>query len=199
MNGGRVGVIDRTYVTPATVQVFLQKGDVPQLLVESLGRIDYGPPLLDQRKGIVGSVTVGGSVLANWAMYSLQLDELPISVLSPTSAPAPTGTNTPPLFYRGSFQLDNAEGKPALNLDTFLSLPDGVKGVVWVNGHKRARYWRVGPQQSLYGPGCILRTGRNEVVVLELEPGNNIGDFTAYGSAVREWFNNPDPDAPVFA
>lgn len=47
VNGQRVGVIDRIYETPATVQVSLQKGDVLQLLVENLGRIDYGQALLD--------------------------------------------------------------------------------------------------------------------------------------------------------
>lgn len=93
-------------------------------------------------------------------MHSLQLDELPISVLAPAAPPSNTSANIPPLFYRGLFQVDNAEGKPALNLDTFLSLPDGVKGVVWVNGHKLGRYWRIGPQQSLYVPGCILTSGQ---------------------------------------
>ncbi|KKA16128.1 Beta-galactosidase [Rasamsonia emersonii CBS 393.64] len=131
VNGQRVGVIDRIYETPATVQVSLQKGRCAAAA------------------GIVGNVTVGGTVLTNWAMHSLQLDELPISVLAPAAPPSNTSANIPPLFYRGLFQVDNAEGKPALNLDTFLSLPDGVKGVVWVNGHKLGRYWRIGPQQSL--------------------------------------------------
>jgi beta-galactosidase len=41
------------------------------------------------------------------------------------------------------------------------------KGIVFVNGHNLGRYWRIGPQQTLYLPGCWLRQGHNEVLVLE--------------------------------
>jgi beta-galactosidase len=29
------------------------------------------------------------------------------------------------------------------------------------------RYWQVGPQQTLYVPGCWLKKGVNEIVVFE--------------------------------
>lgn len=52
----------------------------------------------------------------------------------------------------------------------------------------------VGPQQSLYLPGTVLKAGeQNEIVVLELEPGNS-GVLTARTEPERVWFNNPDPD-----
>ena len=46
---------------------------------------------------------------------------------------------------------------------------DWTKGLVWVNGHNLGRYWRIGPQQTLYVPGPWLKPGHNEVLVLEYE------------------------------
>ncbi len=43
------------------------------------------------------------------------------------------------------------------------------KGCVWVNSHNLGRFWYIGPQQTLYLPGTILKNGANEIVVFELE------------------------------
>jgi len=40
--------------------------------------------------------------------------------------------------------------------------------VVWINGHNLGRYWSIGPQQTLYVPAEWLKTGKNDIVVLEL-------------------------------
>jgi beta-galactosidase len=45
------------------------------------------------------------------------------------------------------------------------------KGLVWINGHNLGRYWQVGPQQSLFVPAPWLKTGANEVIVLDLLEG----------------------------
>ena len=42
------------------------------------------------------------------------------------------------------------------------------KGQVYVNGHAIGRFWNIGPQQTLYLPGCWLKQGRNEVIVLDV-------------------------------
>jgi len=47
------------------------------------------------------------------------------------------------------------------------------KGSVWINGHNLGRYWRIGPQQSLFVPAAWLKKGTNEIIVLDLEPGRN--------------------------
>ena len=73
-----------------------------------------------------------------------------------------------PVYYSGSFTLDKVG-------DTFLDMEKWGKGIVFVNGHNLGRYWRVGPQQTLYVPGCWLRKGRNEVVVFE-----QINDYRKY-------------------
>ncbi len=42
------------------------------------------------------------------------------------------------------------------------------KGDLWVNGHCLGRYWNIGPTQTAYAPGCWLRAGENEIVILDL-------------------------------
>jgi beta-galactosidase len=43
------------------------------------------------------------------------------------------------------------------------------KGMVWVNGFNIGRFWKIGPQQTLFMPGCWLKKGSNEIIVLDLE------------------------------
>lgn len=38
-----------------------------------------------------------------------------------------------------------------------------------VNGFPLGRYWRRGPQRTLYVPRPVVRAGTNEIVVLELD------------------------------
>jgi len=65
-----------------------------------------------------------------------------------------------PVVYEGSFTL-NAIG------DTFLDMENWGKGIVFVNGINLGRYWKIGPQQTLYLPGCFLKKGINKVIVFE--------------------------------
>lgn len=50
------------------------------------------------------------------------------------------------------------------------------KGYVWVNGNNLGRYWQAGPQLRLFCPGAWLRTGANEIKILNLwgEAGSDI-------------------------
>ena len=64
-------------------------------------------------------------------------------------------------YYRGYFDLKKVG-------DTFLNFETWGKGQVWVNGHAMGRIWSIGPQQTLYVPGCWLRKGKNEVIVLDI-------------------------------
>ena len=47
--------------------------------------------------------------------------------------------------------------------DTFLDMRKWGKGHVWVNGHHLGRFWKIGPQQSLYVPVGWLKKGRNSI------------------------------------
>jgi hypothetical protein len=199
VNGIRLSVIDSQYQYPANISVSLQPGDKLQLLVENLGRVNYysrGTPyqnyLQDPHKGIVGNVTLGGSVLLSWDMYTFPLNDLS------RIGNASTFNTSTPLFYRGIFTIDKPSSTESLELDTFLTIPAGVKGNVWVNGFHLGRFWRVGPQQSLYCPGTLLRVDgvANEVTVLELEPDGIKGPMIAFGQSERTWGNYTDEDCP---
>jgi hypothetical protein len=199
VNGVRKGVIDAIYKTPATVNVQLSSGDKLWLFVENLGRVDYGGSILDQRKGIVGSVTIGGTKLSgSWNHYSFPLSAPPDGI-SAKATPREESANRvnrtvsvangPPVWYHGSFTTSNS----GLAADTFLELPGGVKGIVYVNGFNLGRYWTIGPQQQLFLPGSLLKTGTpNDIVVLELSPGT--ASRIARGVVTRTWGNTADPD-----
>ena len=170
-------------------------GDTVSLLVENLGRVDYWSleaytfdALGDPYKGIVGNVTIGNFTLKSWKMKSFPLDKGPLL----TSSTSTSEVAAPPMLYSGVFKVQNYSS-PA-ELDTFITVPNGTKGMVWVNGFSLGRYWIIGPQQSLYLPGTILKAGqKNDIVVLELEPEPD-RPMVAKGEAVRTWSNNPDPD-----
>ena len=64
-------------------------------------------------------------------------------------------------YYRGYFNLKKVG-------DTFINMEAFGKGQVYVNGHALGRFWQIGPQQTLYLPGCWLKKGKNEVIVLDV-------------------------------
>lgn len=92
------------------------------ILVENMGRVNYGPHLQDP-KGILGNVTLNGAVLRNWTIYPLHLDDFVgrkksslIKLKSKSSVQIPS-------FYHGNIP-PAPEGIP---MDTFLKLPGWFK------------------------------------------------------------------------
>ncbi|MGI5451167.1 glycoside hydrolase family 35 protein [Streptomyces sp. CA-243310] len=155
LDGQPVGVLSRESHEHALTFSVPRPGGVLTILVENQGRVNYGPGIHD-RKGLLGRVLLNGSPLDGWTSRPLPLgtlEDLPFG----TAPDTPTG----PAFHRGTFETD----RPA---DTFLYLDGWTKGNAWINGFALGRYWSRGPQRSLYVPGPVLRTGVNEVVVLEL-------------------------------
>jgi beta-galactosidase len=152
--GKLLGILDRRK-KETKLDVTLEAGAPLEILVDASGRVNFGPHLVDDRKGIVGVVKLNGEELKGWDMFPLPLDKL--SKLKFKSKPA-----IGPAFFRAIFDM-----KPAG--DTFLDLRGWGKGYVWVNGHNLGRYWGVGPQQSLFCPGVWLKTVRNEIIVLDLD------------------------------
>ena len=72
------------------------------------------------------------------------------------------------------------------------------KGQVYVNGHPVGRFWHIGPQQTLYVPGCWLKPGRNEVIVLDVvgtkKPvlfGQNLPELNKLNVEKSRTHNNP--------
>lgn len=72
---------------------------------------------------------------------------------------------TGPRILIGHFDIPNEEPK-----DTFLNTDGWGKGIALINGHNLGRYWPlIGPQLTLYVPGDHLKTGKNTLILIELE------------------------------
>jgi len=156
INGKRAGVLDRR-LKQDSLLLNLPKGKVRlDILVENLGRINFGPYLLKNKKGITESVRFNGGEIKGWQMFSLPFEN--VTLFSGKSSQAVTDA---PVLKRGSFDLQTIG-------DTYLDMRSWGKGSAWINGHNLGRYWSIGPQQTLYVPAEWLRKGKNEIVVLEL-------------------------------
>ncbi|XP_035516916.1 beta-galactosidase [Morone saxatilis] len=169
VDGVAVGILERNKAI--TVNLTGKAGSQVDILVENMGRINYGREINDF-KGLVSNLTLGKDTLLGWTMYSLSIDEAVsqglLGELKPTDAPQPAALSLP-AFYEGSFIIP--DGIPDLPQDTYIKLPKWRKGQVWINGFNLGRYWPSrGPQVTLFVPANILSTAApNNVTVLELE------------------------------
>ena len=131
------------------------------ILVENLGRINFGPHLLKNFKGITESVLLNGREIKGWEMFSLPFEQVDdISFLKKRDTDH-YKANEGPQLKRGYFNIE----EPG---DTYLDMSKWGKGCVWINGHHLGRYWDIGPQQTIYVPAEWLKKGSNKVTVLEL-------------------------------
>ncbi len=154
VNGEARGVLERKE-SEAGVPVTLKAGDQLDILVENLGRVNFGAEVFD-RKGIVEHVRFGQQLQFGWRIHTLPLQ----SVDSLLFVPFERVVNAP-AFYRAPFEVDEVA-------DTFLSLEGWTKGVALINGFNLGRYWETGPQKTLYVPAPLLKQGMNELVIFEL-------------------------------
>jgi beta-galactosidase len=136
-------------------------GDVVRLevLVENLGRVNYGPGI-GRHKGLLGPALVDRRIVQGWDSTPVALQEWSSVELAGAVASGPATTQAG--FAVATFHVDTLA-------DTFLALPGSSRGLVWVNGFLLGRYWEIGPQVTLYCPAPLLRVGENTVTVLELE------------------------------
>lgn len=125
------------------------------ILVENMGRVNYGPKLFDE-KGIVGGIRLGQRYHFGWDHYCLPMEEL-FRLNWQNAAPS-----TVPTFYKGTLSI---EGTPC---DTFLKTEHFTKGFAVVNGFNIGRFYNpAGPTKTLYVPGPFLRQGNNEIIIFE--------------------------------
>ena len=156
INGQPAGVLDRR-LNQDSISIALPAGKVKlDILVENLGRINFGKYLLENKKGITEKVLFAGSEVKNWEMYGL-----PMSTVAALPFKSNFKSDHTPVIKKAVFTLDKVG-------DTYLDMSKWGKGSVWLNGHNLGRYWEVGPQQTLYIPAEWLKKGTNELVVAEL-------------------------------
>ncbi|MGD0346584.1 MAG: beta-galactosidase family protein [Terracidiphilus sp.] len=161
-NGELVGTLDRR-LEQNHLHIDLKEPRTRlDILVENSGRVNFGPEIRGERKGITKQVTLNGKPLAGWQIYPLPMSD-------PGKLPFHAGGCYGPCFYRATLQIDHSA-------DTFLDTGSIVKGFVWVNGHPLGRAWNIGPQKTLYLPGPWLHSGANEVIVFDLDgaPGRTV-------------------------
>jgi beta-galactosidase len=189
-----IGKIDRVKNEKSLTIPAVKKGAELIIIVEGMGRINFGRAIKDF-KGIVGNVTLTTEtddvemVLTpkNWMNVAIPDDyETAVKTLDMVkgvndqvaagkvkgSVPALAFTQgyeeskklsdiMKPGYHRGYFNLSKVG-------DTFLNFETWGKGQVYVNGHAMGRIWSIGPQQTLYVPGCWLKKGKNEIIVLDI-------------------------------
>jgi beta-galactosidase len=189
-----IGKIDRVKNEKSLTIPAVKKGAELMIIVEGMGRINFGRAIKDF-KGIVGNVTLTTEtddmemVLTpkNWMNVAIPDDyQTAVKALDMVkgvndqvaagkvkgSVPALAFTQgyegskkladiMKPGYHRGYFNLKKVG-------DTFLNFETWGKGQVYVNGHALGRIWSIGPQQTLYVPGCWLKKGKNEIIVLDV-------------------------------
>lgn len=171
INGKFIGKIDRVLYESTLTLPSVKEGDILTILVEGMGRINFGRAIKDF-KGITDKALITTEVnghattydLKNWEMSTIPDDHatavraLETPRTEPKTASQPEGKLG---YYRGYFNLKKVG-------DTFINMETWGKGQVYVNGHAIGRFWGIGPQQTLYMPGCWLKKGKNEIIVLDV-------------------------------
>ena len=166
-----VGSIDRVKNEKSLMLPPVKKGDVLNILVEAMGRINFGRAIKDF-KGITSDVQLlteqdGHEMtynLKHWVIRTMADDYEAIKTAMAANrveAKDNEAIVSDGGYFKGEFTLKKVG-------DTFLNFEAFGKGQVWVNGHAMGRIWHIGPQQTLYIPGCWLKKGKNEVIVLDI-------------------------------
>lgn len=174
VDGKYIGKIDRVKNEKTLMLPPVEKGAELCIRIEAMGRINFGRAIKDY-KGITKEVTISAEMdgheaswnLKNWTIvpipdnYETAVKALSVGTETSKRTRQHAKLLTKAGYYRGHFTLR----KPG---NTFLNMEAFGKGQVYVNGHAIGRFWNIGPQQTLYLPGCWLKQGRNEVIVLDV-------------------------------
>ncbi len=147
---------DRELLTEHEVDVSMEKGASLDILMENMGRVNYGPYLERQRKGIDQGVQVNFHMHSGWTHYCLPLDNLKKLDFSKGCAEGE------PAFYEFTLMVE----EPA---DTFLDFTGFGKGCAFLNGFNLGRFWEIGPQKRLYIPAPLFKEGENQIILFETE------------------------------
>ena len=166
LDGRPVGTLDRTKQLETLTLPAAKAGTRLTLILEGMGRINFGWGIHDF-KGLAGKATItseDGNALFTIEPKQWEMSTLPDTYENCTRAftrKVESKLQTKAGYYRGFFHLKRVG-------DTFLHTEAFGKGLVYVNGYAIGRIWHKGPQQTLYVPGCWLKKGKNEVIVMDI-------------------------------
>lgn len=161
VDGRLLARLDRRKGENEVMLPVLKAGARLDILVEAMGRVNFDRSIHD-RKGITEKVELLSKSatldLKNWKVYNFPVDYPFVATRNYEDNARVNG----PAYYRATFQLDKTG-------DTFIDMQTWGKGMVWINGYALGRFWEIGPQQTLFLPGCWLKKGENEIIVLDLK------------------------------
>lgn len=166
IDGKYIGKLDRRNGEKQLDIPACAEGAQLDILVEAMGRINFGRAIKDF-KGITEKVELknGGRTteLKGWKVYNLEdrYEGYKGLKFEPLKSVKDVQGQRVPGCYRATFHVE----KPG---DTFLNFETWGKGLVYVNGYGIGRIWEIGPQQTLYVPGCWLKEGENEILVFDI-------------------------------
>ena len=168
VDGVEAGFLDRRD-PKATIEIRAAESDRKlEILVEPMGRYNFSEMMHQGMKGIVGDVTLGGELLRGWKMAAISYDQA-ADTPSYSSARDLRTLGATPAGSVHRFTVKLEAGK-----DTFLDMSGFRRGLARLNGRWLGRYWSIGPTQTMYVPGCWIRGGANELVVIDTV-GSTIG------------------------
>ena len=159
LDGKTVAVITRNDKDQSTVlNIPQEEGATLDILVENMGRVNFGLRLADNKKGLLEGLVLNKTqqFQNNW-----QIDSLPLSSLEKIDWKKADTAVDYPAFFKGSLNVDKPE-------HTYIKV-DGVRGYLWVNGFLVGRYESTGPITTTYIPAALLKKGENRIEILELE------------------------------
>ena len=158
-DGKQVGIVGRDEGKPETLMLEANRGNhTLDILVESQGRINFGP-LLGERKGILDGVWFGTRFLMGWQAWPLALDLIGAEVRRHVAKAGQAGGL--PVWQFALPVAPEHAGR-----DAFLQVDELERGFVFVGDELLGRHWSIGPQQSLYVPGPLLGVGDNIITVV---------------------------------
>ena len=169
IDGKYIGKIDRVKNEKSLTLPPIRKDAELSIIVEGMGRINFGRAIKDF-KGIIGNVTITSDLdkyemtvkPKAWVNATIPDDyQTAVKAFETKMTETKKGDFLKAGYYRGYFNLKKVG-------DTFLNFETWGKGQVYVNGHAMGRIWSIGPQQTLYVPGCWLKKGKNEIIVLDI-------------------------------
>uniref|UniRef100_A0A8D8BTH8 Beta-galactosidase n=1 Tax=Culex pipiens TaxID=7175 RepID=A0A8D8BTH8_CULPI len=152
-------------------------GSKLSILVENQGRINFD--VLDDYKGILGNVTIQiydepyTQELSDWTITGYPFDSYDkfTQLFATLNEGAGHGVNGKgaaihgPVTFKGELVIETSEIH-----DTYFDMTGWGKGFIFINGFNLGRYWPVaGPQVTMYLPKELLKSGANEIVLVELQ------------------------------
>ena len=131
------------------------------VLVENMGRINYGKDIVNERKGLSDAILSSSAKL-----FGYETRTLPLSDLSKIAWKKGEPANELPCFFKGHFDAK-------AGVDSYVDFSDFGHGYVWINGFNLGRYDSAGPQLTLFVPGELLKEKNNELIVLDIASTHN--------------------------